>query len=116
APLRGGRWPSLTADHRLAPKKAGRDGGMVSPIEQRDGPRLALRPPPRQPQPTRISKEAEKSERDTGDTGRAVCDTRYRHRSASNLLALLHLTLGYFRRIVRSESWAEAAMARQGWT
>src|SRR3954447_12198534 len=58
APLRGGRWPSLTADHRLASGEAGRDGGMVSPVKQRDGPRLVLRPPDRQPQPTRFSKEA----------------------------------------------------------
>src|ERR1700687_3996712 len=58
APLRGGRWPSLTADRRLAPGKAGRDGGMVYSIKQRDGRINGVRPPNRQPEPTRISKEA----------------------------------------------------------
>lgn len=58
APLRGGRWPSLTADHRLAHGKTGRNGGMVSSIEQRDGWALSVRWPAPQSQPTRISKEA----------------------------------------------------------
>src|SRR5271168_3983673 len=60
APLRGGRWPSLTADRRLAPGKAGRDGGMVYSIKQRDGRITGVIPPNRQPEPTRISKEAGK--------------------------------------------------------
>src|SRR3984957_16695423 len=59
APLRGGRWPSLTADRRLAPGKAGRDGGMVYSIKQRDGRITGVRPPNRRPEPTRISKEAD---------------------------------------------------------
>src|ERR1700730_15062176 len=58
APLRGGRWPSLTAARRLAPGKAGRDGGMVYSIKQRDGRITGVRPPNRRPEPTRISKEA----------------------------------------------------------
>jgi len=37
APLRGGLRPSLTAERRLAGAKTGRDRGMVSSIEQRDG-------------------------------------------------------------------------------
>src|ERR1700733_13719568 len=37
APLRGGLRPSLTATRRLAPRKGGRDGGMVHSIEHRDG-------------------------------------------------------------------------------
>src|ERR1700733_14280075 len=61
APLRGGRWPSLTADRRLAPGKAGRDGGMVYSIKQRDGRITGVRPPNRQPEPTRISKEAQQA-------------------------------------------------------
>src|ERR1700732_718170 len=61
APLRGGLWPSLTADRRLAPGKAGRDGGMVYSIKQRDGRITGVRPPNRQPEPTRISKEAQLS-------------------------------------------------------
>jgi hypothetical protein len=36
APLRGGLRPSLTTEPRLAHGKAGRDGGMVSSIKQRD--------------------------------------------------------------------------------
>ncbi len=44
APLRGGLRPSLTADPRLAPQKAGRDEGMVSPVEQRDRCRPVVRP------------------------------------------------------------------------
>jgi hypothetical protein len=48
----------LTADRRLAPGKAGRDGGMVYSIKQRDGRITGVRPPNRQPEPTRISKEA----------------------------------------------------------
>ncbi|EDP61121.1 hypothetical protein BAL199_22292, partial [alpha proteobacterium BAL199] len=35
---------SLTADPRLAPQKAGRDEGMVSPVEQRDRCRPVVRP------------------------------------------------------------------------
>src|ERR1700719_4100480 len=58
APLRGGRWPSLTADRRLARGKAGRDGGMVSSIEQRDDCVIVLGPPNGQPASTRFSKEA----------------------------------------------------------
>src|SRR5664279_2196131 len=37
APLRGGLRPSLTATRRRAPRKGGRDGGMVHSIEHRDG-------------------------------------------------------------------------------
>src|ERR1700722_19560750 len=74
APLRGGRWPSLTADRRLAPGKAGRDGGMVYSIKQRDGRITGVRPPNRRPEPTRISKEADhpRVERGADQTGHEI--------------------------------------------
>src|SRR3984957_13728327 len=56
APLRGGRRPSLTADRRLAPGKAGRDGGMVHSIKQRDGRITGVGPPNRQPNPLEFQK------------------------------------------------------------
>ena len=58
------RRPSLTADRRLAPGKAGQDGGMVYSIKQRDGRITGVRPPNRQPEPTRISKEADMFQHD----------------------------------------------------